>query len=86
MAKEKYGEAFISGIKRNMQAQGITTPLKPAKPIGYLSKETLRRVPGEIIPSTKKVLKAVGRGVLAPARAIGGLFKKKPKGKKLLGK
>jgi hypothetical protein len=79
MAKQKYGEAFVAGLKRNMAATGYIPPIKPAKPIGYFSKETLKRVPGEIIPSTKKVLGAIGRGVLKGATL--GLWKRK-KGKK----
>ena len=74
MAKEKYGEAFIAGIKANMRATGVVP--KPAKV--NIPLQTLKYLPGEIVKTTK-------RWVGAPARAIGGLFKKKPKGKKLLG-
>lgn len=84
MAQKKYvGEEFIAGIKRNMAAQGIVPKPKPAKPIGYFSRETLKRVPGEIIPATKKVLGAVGRGALAPVSAIGRIIKKAKKPKRI---
>ena len=50
MAKQKYGEAFVQGIRRNMQATGVMPPLKKVN-IGW---ETAKLLPKEIVNTTKK--------------------------------
>jgi len=75
MPKEKYGESFVAGLKRNMATTGYIKPSPKAKPIGYFSRETLKRVPAEIIPSTKKVMKAIGRGAVATMPTPGNVMR-----------
>ncbi len=50
MAKQKYGESFAAGIRRNMEVTGVMPPPKKQN-IGW---ETAKLLPKEIVNTTKR--------------------------------
>jgi len=50
MAKEKYGAAFVAGLKRNMAATGYVPPAKKVN----IPLQTLKYLPGEMVETTKR--------------------------------
>jgi len=48
--KEKYGEAFISGIQRNQRLTGYVPPAKKVN----MTLETMKYFPGEFAKNLKK--------------------------------
>lgn len=50
MAKPKYGEAFIAGIKSNMRATGYTPPAKKVN----IPLQTLKYLPEEMGKTVKR--------------------------------